>query len=101
MLDTLLIMLEQTCTYIPLIAGAYISISAMKVHDLSIESAYMFGAMISAKVITMVHAPGTIIITLVVLASMLGGVCVGIIASVITTYGKLPHLLSDILTIGL
>jgi putative ABC transport system permease protein len=101
MLDTLLIILEQACTYIPLIAGAYICIASMKVPDLSIESAYMFGAMVSAKMITMMHAPVIIVVPLVILASMMGGMYVGLLSSVITTYGKIPHLLSSILTIGL
>ena len=44
MFNTLLVTLEQTLLYVPLVVGGYISISLMKVPDLSLESAFIFGA---------------------------------------------------------
>ncbi len=101
LLETLLIILEQVCTYIPLVAGAYISIASLKVPDLSIESAYMFGAMLSAKLITVLTFSPMLALPYILLASIIGGLCVGFTSSMITTYGNIPHLLSSILTIGI
>ena len=102
MIQTVLIILEQVCFFIPLALGAYISFSLMKVPDLSIESAYVFGAILASK--TLIHVQHLSIgpsLTLVIIASMIGGLLVGLISSLLTKYAKLPHLLSSILTIGL
>lgn len=40
------IIFEQTLIYLPLVLGAYCSISLVKVPDLSIEAAYVFGAIL-------------------------------------------------------
>ena len=51
MINTLIIIIEQVFLYVPLVCGAYISIALMKVPDLSIEAAYVFGAIVGSKVI--------------------------------------------------
>jgi ABC-type uncharacterized transport system permease subunit len=55
-LDTLLIILEQCLIHVPLLLGAYITISLMKLPDLSIESAYVSGAITGAYVVAMTSA---------------------------------------------
>jgi len=102
MTNLLLIILEQACFYFPIILGAYISFSLMKVPDLSIQSAYVFGAIVTAKLIPFIQGCNSIVyLFLVVAASMIGGFIVGIVSGALTEFVKIPHLLSSILTIGL
>jgi len=94
--------LEQVLLHLPLVLGAYISIALMKVPDLSIESAYVFGAVLSAK--TMILLQGTslgIQFTFTLLAGLLGGGIVGAVSSSLTRQAGFPHLLSSIVTFGL
>ena len=49
MIETVLIILEQVLLHFPLILGAYISISLLKVPDLSLESAYVCDAIMGAQ----------------------------------------------------
>jgi putative ABC transport system permease protein len=101
-LDTLLIIIEQCLIHIPLLLGAYITISLMKLPDLSIESAYVSGAITGAYVVAMTTAlPMNIQLPLVIVASLCGGAIVGMTSSMLTQYAKLPHLLSSIITFGL
>ncbi|HEV8052311.1 MAG TPA: hypothetical protein VGP47_07445 [Parachlamydiaceae bacterium] len=100
--DIFLIILEQTLLHVPLLCGAYISLSLMKVPDLSIESAYVCGALLSAKVLPLVGAlPGMMGLVIVLGASLFGGALVGLTSSFITQFGRLPHLLSSIITFGI
>lgn len=102
MLSTCFIILEQTYLHIPLIVGAYVSISLMKLPDLSIESAYVFGAIIGAQTIGYTQAlPLSIQLIIALLASIIGGTIVGIVSSLLTQKARIPHLLSSIMTIGL
>ena len=102
MIETVIIILEQALLHMPLIIGAYISISLLKVPDLSIESAYVFGAIIGAKVLAYSQAlPTGILLPLIALASLGGGMCVGLTSSLLTQKAGLPHLLSSILTFGI
>jgi len=102
MFETLLIIFEQASFFIFLGLGAYISFSLMKVPDLSIESAYVFGAILASKSLGVLQGFSTgVNLLCVIVASMVGGLCVGLVSSLLTKQVKLPHLLSSILTIGL
>lgn len=102
MLNTLLIILEQSMLSLPLMLGAYISFSLLKVPDLSIETAYVVGAIAgSSLLLHLPSIPSSIMIVLIIVASLLGGSVVGLTSSVLTQKGKFPHLLSSIVTFGL
>jgi len=97
-----LTIIEFVCLYFPLVLGAYCTISLMKVPDLSIESAYVCGAIIGARALVMTSdMPFLIAAVISVFASMLGGVAVGLTSSLLTDKAKFPHLLSSILTSGM
>jgi putative ABC transport system permease protein len=101
MIDSLLIIAEQTLLHVPLMLGAYISISLMKVPDLSIESAYVFGAMLGYQSLSIAsNLPAAISLPIVILGSLCGGALVGLTSSTLTQKAHLPHLLSAILTFG-
>ena len=101
-LSTVLIIAEQVFLYFPLMLGAYISISLMKMPDLSIESAYIFGAILAAKVLPIHYViPMWLLFIFVIFAAMIGGIIVGSVSSFFTQFARIPHLLSSILTIGL
>jgi len=94
--------IEFVCLHFPLLLGAYCSISLMKVPDLSIESAYVCGAILGARMLHFTHGLDLPIAMLIsFLASILGGVMVGLMASTLTQKAKFPHLLSSILTTGI
>jgi putative ABC transport system permease protein len=98
-LNTVLIVLELSCLYFPLILGSYINISLMKVPDISIESAYVCGAVFGGKMLeACAGMPSGMALMCVVLASMTGGLIVGTFSSFFTRFGMLPHLLTSILT---
>jgi putative ABC transport system permease protein len=102
MINTLLIILEQSLLHLPLMFGAYISFSLLKVPDLSIETAYVVGTIMGSSVLTSIPSlpPGSVII-MVIAAAIFGGAIVGLTSSIFTQKGKLPHLLSSIITFGL
>jgi putative ABC transport system permease protein len=91
MYNTLSIILEQALMHLPLICGAYISISLMKQPDLSINSAYLMGAIFGAKTPFMFG----------IIGSCFGGLLVGLTTSLIAKKGKIPYLLASIISIGL
>jgi putative tryptophan/tyrosine transport system permease protein len=104
MISFLLIILEQLLLHIPLVIGAYISFSLMKVADLSIESAYITGAMIGAKALLMAESSGVnslLILPIALVASCFGGALVGLVSSGLTRLINISHLLSSIVTFGL
>lgn len=102
MLNTLLIILEQTLMHLPLMLGAYISFSLLKVPDLSIEAAYVVGAIIGSKIlIGMQGMPLGLTLIIVICSSLIGGALVGLTSSVMTQKAHLPHLLSSIITFGI
>lgn len=102
MTSSLITVVEQSLLHLPLMFGAYISISLLKVPDLSIESAYVFGALLSSQLIThMQRLSPTLQLPLALLAGLIGGACVGLTSSLLTQKARLPHLLSAILTFGL
>lgn len=101
MINTLLVILEQSLLHLPLMVGAYISFSLLQIPDLSIESAYVVGAIMSSYIILgTTHIPGITLI-LALIASCLGGALVGLVSSLLSQKAGFPHLLSSIITIGL
>jgi putative tryptophan/tyrosine transport system permease protein len=102
MLDIFLIILEQALLHIPLVVGAYISISLMKVPDLALESAYVFGAILGSQAVMLGNNFSSyFVLASALIASLFGGALVGFTSSFITQKGGVPHLLSSIVTIGL
>lgn len=102
MLSTFLVIVEQCMLHLPLIIGSYISFSLLKVPDLSIESAYVVGAIFGSYMLTyMSHAPMGLAMIIIALASLVGGALVGTTSSLLTQKGTFPHLLSSIITFGL
>lgn len=102
MIDQLLIMIEQIALHIPLMLGAYISFSLLKVPDLSLESAYVTGALTGACVIPMIQTlPWIAQLIIVIMVSIMAGGCVGMVSSLLTQKAGFSHLLSSILTIGI
>jgi putative ABC transport system permease protein len=102
MIPLLLRVIEQTLLYLPMVCGSYISLSLMKVPDLSLESSFVFGAITATTALTLSQQlPMIAIIGIVLCASILGGMLVGIVSSCMVQYGNIPPLLASILTIGL
>ncbi len=102
MFETLFIVAEQACIHFPLILGAYISISLMKVPDLSLESAYVFGAMFTSIFLSYIeHTALPFLIPLIICFSLIGGMIVGAVSASLTQIAHIPHLLSSIITIGI
>lgn len=98
----ILIIFEQVALYLPLILGAYISISVMQIPFLAIESSFVFGAIMAAKIAQLFTqaSMASLIVTLIIAAT--SGACVGIISGALTqTRAKLSHLLANIIAIGL
>ena len=73
----------------------------MKVPDLSIESAYIVGAIAGSSILTMINIPMSLMIIIIPIASFLGGTLVGITSSFLTQKIGFPLLLSSIVTFGL
>lgn len=101
MMQTAIIVIEQWLLYFPLLCGAYISISLMKIPDLAIEAAYIMGAIVGSKALVVMKGATSLSAVVAITGfGMLGGALVGIMSSLLTQYAHLPHLLSSILTIG-
>lgn len=92
--------LEHLLLVLPLLIGAYLSLSLMKVPDLSLESAYLFGATMGLTCQSL-PLPIEIKIPLILIASIGGGMVVGLFASSLNQYFRLPFLLGAIMTNGL
>lgn len=102
MIERVLLMLESSTLYLPLIIGGYITFSLMKIPYFSIEPSFVTGAIIGSKMLIFMqgHSPYINLIA-VCAASILGGCLVGTITACLTTFGKIPHLLANIITIGI
>jgi putative ABC transport system permease protein len=101
-MDLIINILEHVCMYAPLMVGAYISFSLMKVPNLSIEAAFVSGAIAASKMLALTQGMSIcVVLPLVLLASIVGGVLVGVLIAALDVYGKVPHLLASILTLGL
>lgn len=92
--------LEQFLLHIPLLFGALISFSLLKVPDLSIETAYVSGAFFGGKIALLCKNFVSPFQYLGILASLLVGFCVGIVSSFLTKFLRISHLLSTIMTTG-
>lgn len=102
MINMILIILEQIMMHVPLIIGAYISLSLLQVPDLSIETAYVTGAVVASQLLSVAQPlPISILLVIALVASFAGGALVGCVSSLLTQKGLLPHLLSSIITFGL
>lgn len=101
MLSMIFIIVEQSLLHMPFIIGAYISCSLLKVPDLSIESAYVTGAIFGSYALGIVSLPLYVVLFVALTASFCGGAIVGLVSSSITRAGRLSHLLSTIITGGL
>lgn len=102
MIEFIITIVEHTLIHLPLIMGAYITLSLMKVPDLSIETAYTFGALCAAQASAgYAQLPLAFHLVFIIVASLLGGAIVGAVSSSLTRFGHIPHLLSAIITFGL
>lgn len=96
-----LTIIEQIALYLPLMLGAFLSLGLMKVPSLSIESAYVFGAIMASRVILFDPSKDLLVLSMALFASFFGGAIVGIVAALFSQKAKFSHLLSAIVTIGL
>jgi putative ABC transport system permease protein len=94
------IILEQVALYVPLMLGAYIALGLMKIPSLSIESAYVFGAIFASRIIMADPRQDILVLIMALIASFCGGALVGIVAALLSQKAKFSHLLSAIITIG-
>lgn len=102
MLSSIYISFNQAVMYMPLILGSFITISSMKIPDLSLESAFTAGAIAAYHIVYLKLPLSTgFILLLTLLASFIGGMIVGLVSSFLTMYCRFPHLLSSIITTGL
>lgn len=86
--------LQQALIALPLVIGAYLTISLLKLPDFSIESAYLFGA-VAAFLGQQLPLP------LMLLSAMGGGILVGLTVSFLNQVLRIPFLLAAIVTNGL
>ena len=86
--------LEQVLIGMPLILGAYLTISLLKLPDFSIESAYLFGA-VAAFLAKDLSFPA------VLASAICGGMLVGIIVCFLNQILRIPFLLAAIVANGL
>lgn len=93
--------IEQIALYIPLLLGAYLSINLMKIPNLSIEVAYVFGAVVASQVLILEGNPQIVTLLLALLMSGCAGAIVGFIASMFAQYAQFSHILAAIITMGL
>ncbi len=103
MLEMILIILEQTLIHIPLMCAAYISFSLLKVPDLSLESAYVSGALATSVCLSLASSVNSngLLLVLLIFVSLLSGALVGLVSGVLTRLLSIPHLLSAIITNGI
>jgi ABC-type uncharacterized transport system permease subunit len=86
-------LLEQALIALPLLCGAYITLSLLKLPDFALESAYLCGAIAS-------YLSSDLLLPIVLLTSVLGGFAVGIMVTVMNQVLRIPYLLSAIVTNG-
>lgn len=86
--------IEQALIALPLVMGAYLILSLLKLPDFSIESAYLFGA-VGAFLTKDLPIP------FIFLSAMGGGIVVGMTVSFLNQFLGLPFLLAAIVTNGL
>lgn len=86
--------LEQSLIALPLIMGAYLTLSLLKLPDFSIESAYLFGAVTA-------FLAQDLPLSFVILSAILGGMIVGTIVSFLNQILRIPFLLAGIVSNGI
>lgn len=102
MLESIYIIVEQVLIHMPLMCGAYISFSLLKVPDLSLESAYVSGALCAASMVGYLPLGWHGVSLLVVMGvSLFAGAAVGALSGALTRLLTIPHLLSAIIVNGL
>jgi putative tryptophan/tyrosine transport system permease protein len=95
MIETIL---SQALLALPLILGAYLSLSLMKLPDLSLESGYLFGASFA---IAMQNLDLPFATSFGLITALLGGAFTGLISSLLNRIFCFPYLLSAIIVNGL
>jgi len=85
---------EQALISLPLILGAYLTLSLLKLPDFSIESAYLFGAVFA-------FLAKDLPLPMVLICAIFGGMIVGVLVSTLNQLLRLPFLLAAIVTNGL
>lgn len=102
MLEVILIILEQALIHVPLMCAAYISFSLLKVPDLSLESAYVSGALATSLCLSAASSlqSNGVLLVLLIFMSLLSGALVGLMSGLLTRLLAIPHLLSAIITNG-
>jgi putative tryptophan/tyrosine transport system permease protein len=90
----ILLIIEQSLMALPLLIGAYITLSLLKLPDFTIEGAYLFGA-VTAFLTQSCSIP------VILSTAFLGGLLIGSLVCTFHLYFKLPFLLAAIVTNGL
>lgn len=85
---------EQVLIMLPLAFGAYVTISLLKLPDFSLESAFLFGAV-------MAYVAKELPLPCVLLSAMGGGMLVALVVSVFNQVLGIPFLIAAIITNGL
>ncbi len=102
MLDLLYFIAEQSALYLPLVLGAYISIALMRLPNLSIEAAFVTGAVVAQVVLRGAPAaPQGLLLVVVCGASLLGGLMVGLVKALLMQCAATSSLLASILATGI
>lgn len=96
----ILAILEQIFLFLPLLLGAYLSMGLMKVSNLSIESAYLFGAIIASQLL-LDGFTGLPALAIALLGAAIGGAIAGLVAGLFAEKAQFSHVLSAIITVGL
>lgn len=90
----ILSILEQALIALPLVLGGYLTLSLLKLPDFSIESAYLFGAVVA-------FLAKDLPLPITILSAILGGMIVGLVVSFLNQVFHIPFLLGAIVTNGL
>lgn len=96
-----LIILEQVALNIPLLCAAYIVFSLLKIPQLSLESSYLFGAVVASKYLSTVKELTPLTVIMLICAALAGGALVGATSAIFSQYAGIPFLLACILTNGI
>lgn len=92
--------IQSIALHVPLVMGVYILFYILDVADLSIEAAYLMGAVVSAQLLNYCSA-SALPIPLIMIASLCAGAAVGLGTVLIARACKVPHILASIIMIGI
>ncbi len=93
-MDFLVLFLEQSLAFLPLVFGIYLSYSILKRTDLTADGSFVLGAAVTAKLI-LVKMP----ILIVIGAAALSGSFCGILTSIFQYRDKVPSLIAGIVVL--